>query len=151
MLVGMNHFFVTLQLRNITITFLPPDVTCVVQPLDRGSIASFKICCKKKLVEWILSQFDSSTAHHNLRKVASNVRHAIVWCSQAWRQMNPQIIWNNWRISKILPTNWSADFAMDNEHEKSRVKEATYALVSLISYLNLGIVEYLIEEYVQLA
>ena len=37
---------------------------------------------------------------------------------------------------------------MDNEHEKSRVKEATYALVSLISYLNLGIVEYLIEEYV---
>ena len=35
MLVGVNHLvFITLQLGNITIAFLPPNVTSVVETLD---------------------------------------------------------------------------------------------------------------------
>ena len=52
MLVGMNHFgFSTLQLSNLSIVFLPPDVTSVVQPLDHGIIASFKVQYQKKLCD----------------------------------------------------------------------------------------------------
>ena len=54
-------------------------------------------------------------------------------------------------MSKILPKDWSADFAMDGEHEKSRMKEATSELASFISSLNLGSKELPIEENVQLA
>ena len=43
------------------------------------------------------------------------------------------------------------DFAMDDECEKSRMKEATNELASLISSLNLESEEMLFEEYVQLA
>ena len=52
-----------------------------------------------------------------------NVRHVIMWCSQVWRKMNPQIIRNNWRISKILLANWRTNSAMDDEHENLRMKE----------------------------
>ena len=71
-------------------------------------------------------------------------------CSQVWREMNPQIIQNNWGMFKILPTNRSANFATDDERGKLRMKEATIKLASLMSSLNLGSEEMPIEEYVQL-
>ena len=85
---GDSFGFPTLQLSDITISFRPPNVTSVVQPLDQGIIASFKVQFKKKLLEWVLSQFDSSTTHHDLRIIVPNVRHAIMWCSQVWNEMN---------------------------------------------------------------
>ena len=53
-------------------------------------------------------------------------------------------------MSKILHVDWSVDFSMDGEHEKTRMKEAANELVRLISSLNLGSEELPIEEYVQL-
>ena len=50
--VGKSCGFSTLELSNVTLVFLPPDVTSVVQPLDQGLIASFKIQYKKKLLRW---------------------------------------------------------------------------------------------------
>ena len=50
--------FSTLELSNVTLVFLPPNVTIQVQPLDQGIIASFKIQHKKKLLRWVLSQYD---------------------------------------------------------------------------------------------
>jgi len=49
-----------------------------------------------------------------------------------------------------LLANWSAGFAMDEEHEKSRMKDVANELANLISSLNLRSEEMLIEEYVQL-
>ena len=50
MLVGVIvwSFFLTLQLSNVIISFLPPNVTSVVQSLDHGMIASFKVQYNKK-------------------------------------------------------------------------------------------------------
>ena len=77
----------------------------------------------KKILEWVLSYFDSSTTHQDLRNIVPNGRHAIMWCFQVWREMNPQIIRNKWRMSKILLADWSANFIMNREHEKLRMKE----------------------------
>jgi hypothetical protein len=73
-----------------------------------------------------------------------------MWCSQVWREMNTQIIQINWRMSKVILVDWSADFAMDHEHEKLRMRETTNKLTSPISALDLGSEEMPIEEYVQL-
>ena len=49
-----------------------------------------------------------------------------------------------------LTCNSTIDFAMDDEGERSRMKESTSELASLVSYLNLGSEEMCVEEYVQL-
>ena len=67
----------------------------VVQPLEQGVSASFKRQFKKKLLEWVLSHLDSFIMHQDLRIIVPIVRQAIMWCSQVWREMNPQIIQNN--------------------------------------------------------
>jgi hypothetical protein len=51
-------------------------------------------------------------------------------------------------MPKFLFAIWSVDFAMDNEHEKLRMKEAANELATLIFSLSLGSEEMLIEEYV---
>ena len=43
---GFNAFV----LSHITILFLPPNVTSIVQPLDEGVVAAFKMCYERKLV-----------------------------------------------------------------------------------------------------
>ena len=58
-----------------------------------------------------------------------------MWCSQLWTKMNPQMIGNIWRMSKIymqieLPClPWMMD-----RRKKSRIKETTYELANLISF-----------------
>jgi hypothetical protein len=47
--VGKSCGFSTLELSNMILVFLPPNVTSVVQPLDQGIIASSKFQYKNKL------------------------------------------------------------------------------------------------------
>jgi hypothetical protein len=76
--VGKSCGFLALALSNMTLVFLPPNVTSVFQPLDQGIIASFKILYKKKLLRWVLSQYDDATLE-DLRKAVANIRQAIMW------------------------------------------------------------------------
>lgn len=63
-------------------------------------------------------------------------------CFEVWRVMNPQIIQNNKRMSKILPTNQSAKFVICDEREKAIMEETT----SFVAFLNLGSEEMLIDK-----
>ena len=52
--VGRSCGFSALELSNMTLVFLPPNVTIVVQPLDQSIITSFKFQYNKKLLQWVL-------------------------------------------------------------------------------------------------
>ena len=95
--------FPTLELRNMTLVFLPPNVTSVVQPLDQGIIASFKIQYKKKLLQRVLSQYDDATLK-DLRKVVPTIIQAIMWSFEVWSELDAQIVKNCWRMVCILLT-----------------------------------------------
>jgi hypothetical protein len=51
--VGNFCGFSTLELNNMTLVFLPPNVSTIIQPLDQGIIASLKIQYKNKLLQWV--------------------------------------------------------------------------------------------------
>ena len=76
--VGKSCGLSTLELSNMNLVLLPPNVTSIVQPLDQGIIASFKIQYKKKLLQWVLSQYDDATLK-DLKKVVPNIRQATMW------------------------------------------------------------------------
>jgi hypothetical protein len=130
--VGKSWGFPTMELSNMTLVFLPPNVTSVVQPLDQGIIASFKIQYKKKLLEWVLSQYDDTTLK-DLRKMVPNIRQAIMW-----GELDAQIVRNCWRMTHILPTTWNVDFALVDEREKNRMQEESNEFGAQISNLQLG-------------
>jgi hypothetical protein len=66
-------------------------------------------------------------------------------------EMIPQIIYMK-QLEDVqdFTCNWTVDFAMDDEGKRSRMKESTSELSSLISSLKLGSEEMCIEDYVQL-
>ena len=53
-------------------------------------------------------------------------------------------------MEQVLLVDWTNDFAMIHECEKSRMKEATKKLTSLVSSLSLGCEEMPIEGYTHL-
>jgi hypothetical protein len=63
--------------------------------------------------------------------------------------MDPRIIRNCWRKSGILPPEWSANFANEDQKEKSRLIKESEDLALLISKLQLGSDEMPFEEYVE--
>jgi hypothetical protein len=56
----------------------------------------------------------------DLRKIVPNAKQTILWSYKVWTDMDPQIIRNCCRKSRILPPDWSADFA--NEDQRKKIK-----------------------------
>jgi len=83
------NFNLAIELYIYIIFFLPPNVTSVVQPLDWGAIASFKVQYKKELLEWVLSQFASSIIHCDLRILIPIVRQVVIVLSSVERDESP--------------------------------------------------------------
>ena len=58
-------------------------MTSVVQPLDQGVIATFKMCYKRKLVAWTLQQIDNNS-NEDLGRLNVDLFQAMLWCMAAW-------------------------------------------------------------------
>lgn len=76
---------------------------------------------KSKLLEWVLSRYENPN-EQDVREIVPNIKQALVWCYEIWTEMDHQIIKNCWRMSKILPLTWNANFATKDEREKHRLQ-----------------------------
>jgi hypothetical protein len=56
-------------------------------------MASFKNQYKKKLLRWVLSQYDDAILK-DLRKAVPNIRQAIMWSYEVWSELDAQIVEN---------------------------------------------------------
>ena len=87
------------NLKAITLTFLPPNTTSKLQPMDQGVIRSLKAYYRKDLVRSIIHHFEQ---FKTLPKI--NVLNAMLMMKSAWENVSEATIVNCFRKSGISMT-----------------------------------------------
>ena len=67
---------------------------------------------------------------------------------EVWSELDAQIVKNCWRMARILLATWNVDFVLVDERKKNRMREESYEFDALVSKLQLGDDEMLIETYI---
>ena len=80
-----------IQLKNITIKFLPANTTSVIQPMDQGVIQSFKNHYRRRLVQTVINRIDAKQTN------TISVKDAIDFTAAAWRQVTSATISDSFR------------------------------------------------------
>jgi hypothetical protein len=88
-------------LSNVTVHFIPPNVTSHVQPLDAGIINSFKAGYRKLHIRWILHEMESERVV-TAAGARPDLKLAIQWISEAWKEVKTTTIRNCWNKTELL-------------------------------------------------
>lgn len=79
------------KLSNVAVEFLPPNLTCEIQPLDQGIIKAVKSIYRKKMLLFLVTSAECSNSQNDFFK-SITVLHAIRWIYAAWENISPQTI-----------------------------------------------------------
>jgi hypothetical protein len=96
-------------LRAISLFFLPPNTTSVLQPLDQGVIYSFKMLYRKKILKKLISVIESegnSSYHLNV-----NILDALTMAAAAWNDLKAETIVKCFRKAGFIVTDETASIA----------------------------------------
>lgn len=85
-----SSHFVTCQLTNVQLHFLPPNTTAHLQPLDNGIIQSFKTQYRKLLVSHYIHCLDENESMN------INVKQALYFIRDAWNTVSESTISACW-------------------------------------------------------
>jgi len=103
-----------LQLRNLRLHFLPPNVTSVLQPCDAGIIKQLKALYRKRLVR---RQIEAVSKEGRLKKI--DLLEAIEMIASSWQEIQGESIQRCWRhtqlISEEQPQGEVQDYREDEE------------------------------------
>ena len=88
----------SLNLKNLSIEYIPPNTTSHIQPCDAVIICKFKVHYRNLLVsKWVYELNEEQT----IKKL--NVKEAIELIADAWEKVKPSTINNCWKNTGILP------------------------------------------------
>jgi hypothetical protein len=96
-----THMVKNLALSNVQVTFLPPNTTSRIQPMDAGIIAAFK----KRYRSFHLSHAIDRDAAGEKLIYKVDILKAMKWAKAAWNAITPETIANCWRHTGLLATN----------------------------------------------
>lgn len=137
-----EHELKVINLSNIKIVFLPPNVTSYVQPLDQGIIAAFKAHYRRYVVRWLIQEADNAcNANKTISDLKPTFYEMMQWCHQAWTEdVTQTTIRNCWRHSCITPDTWYVPEA-ELEQELDPVQQLQGEIVALSQHENSMIAE----------
>ncbi|XP_053956295.1 jerky protein homolog-like [Anastrepha ludens] len=78
---------------NVTVKYLPPNCTSLIQPMDQGAIRSFKCQYRKFIVQKLV---DSNSRHEFVKSL--NIKSALWTAATSWDSVTPRVlnkVWNN--------------------------------------------------------
>eukprot|EP00892_Ulva_mutabilis_P001725 jgi/Ulvmu1/11553/UM078_0046.1 len=106
--VEEEHGLNVVNLTNIKLIFLPPNITSHAQPLDQGIIAAKKAHYRRRLVAWLLEAANNpANAGKSLKQLRPNFYQMMRWAHSAWTEdITATTIRNCWRKAGILPEDW---------------------------------------------
>jgi hypothetical protein len=119
-----EHGIRVINLSNIKLVFLPPNVTSHVQPLDQGIIASFKAHYRRYVVQWIIAEAQKpANAENTLSAMRPTFYQMMQWIHRAWTQdVTRDTIINCWRHANIVPAAWCAEEVADVDEDVAVVQ-----------------------------
>lgn len=122
---------VTAMLKNITIIFLPPNMTGLLQPLDAGIIRSFKAHYRIQLMNHILDRYDNKISTDILFKKIS-LKDAACFIYAAWKSVARSTIINCWGHTKIIREDNAMDkLCVNNDSIKNDITELDLLIKTL--------------------
>ena len=77
------------ELENVKVVFLPPNMTSKLQPMDDGIIQNLKMVYRKKLLRHIIFLVDADTS--DIAKKVT-VLDAVLWLTSAWDSVKSETI-----------------------------------------------------------
>ena len=80
--------------------FLPKNTTSHIQPLDQGIIAAMKARYRSRQVQWVISEAERDPPTPNAQV---DLRLAIIWLSDSFKEVCAETIRNCWAHAGILP------------------------------------------------
>lgn len=86
------------QLRNVSVTFLPPNTSSRLQPLDAGIKASMKLRYRLRQVEYAADLADSEAG--DIFKV--DILSAMTWLVSVWKEISAETISWSWRATGLM-------------------------------------------------
>lgn len=109
--------FKMMRLAHVTVVFLPANTTSVVQPLDAGVIAAFKLHFKRMMMKWLLHQHEEGRGGPRLKP---DVKDAIQWSAAVWKDLDPATVRHCWRKADILPPILKSELEAEDESYSRR-------------------------------
>ncbi|XP_008302761.1 tigger transposable element-derived protein 6 [Stegastes partitus] len=93
-----SHNVTGLELNYVRVEFLPTNTTAEIQPMDAGVIRNFKGHYRRYLMKQYIQDF-----HEKGKVERINVKDAIYFIRDAWKDVKQSTIANCWRHAGILP------------------------------------------------
>lgn len=99
---------------NVFVSYLPPNCTALIQPMDQGIIKNLKCHYRKKLLQKIVHCEDSFS--HDSFKKSFTLKDA-VWClSRAWNDVTSEVLKNCWH-NILVSTDFCDEAATESCNE----------------------------------
>lgn len=84
----------------ITVQFLPPNVTPLLQPMDQGVLESMKKVYRRQLLRTLLEKEGEESVIQLLKSI--NVKHVIYMVASAWEKVTEVALIKSWK--KLWPS-----------------------------------------------
>jgi hypothetical protein len=82
---------IDLNLSNVAVRFLPPNLSSEVQPPNKGIIQSMKLKYRKQLMRALINAADKCNSVAEFTRSVTML-HTIWWARGAWENVSPETI-----------------------------------------------------------